>query len=117
MHSGACQEPDPNDEKAEKDRKKRKERTDEVIGELIETPGERPVIAVTLGDPAGIGPEVVLKALADPAVSSLAAWIIVGDRDELDRAAETCGIPLASLRGVTVRDLDELHGKKAVPGR
>ena len=33
MHSGVCQEPDPNDEKAEKDRKRRKDRTDEVMGE------------------------------------------------------------------------------------
>ena len=82
---GACpaktpkddQEPDPTDPKAGKDRK---DRTDEVMGDLIETPGERPVIAVTLGDPAGIGPEVVLKALADPTIAPLAAWTIVGDR-------------------------------------
>ena len=44
------------------------------MGDLIETTGERPVIAVTLGDPAGIGPEVVLKALADPTIAPLAAW-------------------------------------------
>ena len=29
---------------------------------------DSPVIALTMGDPAGIGPEVVLKALADPAL-------------------------------------------------
>lgn len=116
MHSGVCQDPDPNDEQAERDRK-RKDRADEVMGELIETPGERPVIAVTLGDPAGIGPEVVLKALADPAIAPLAAWTILGDRDELARASEACGIPLASLRGVTLRDLDALQGEPAVPGR
>ena len=31
----------------------------------------RPRLAVTLGDPAGIGPEVVLKALADPELLKL----------------------------------------------
>lgn len=28
----------------------------------------KPIVAVTMGDPAGIGPEIVLKALADPAI-------------------------------------------------
>ena len=87
------------------------------MGDLIETPGERPVIAVTLGDPAGIGPEVVLKALADPTIAPLAAWTIVGDRDQLERAGEACGIPLNSLRGVSVRHLDALHGQQVVPGK
>ena len=116
MHSGVCQEHDPNDEKAERIRAAEGPggRGD---GDLIETPGERPVIAVTLGDPAGIGPEVVLKALMDPAVAPLAAWTIVGDRDELARAGEACGISLSSLRGVTVRHLDALHGEQVVPGR
>ncbi len=43
-----------------------------------------PAIAVTVGDPAGIGPEVVLKALADPEVARRANWIIVGDGSVLD---------------------------------
>ena len=46
-----------------------------------------PRIAVTLGDPAGVGPEVVVKALADPSIASLARWLIVGDAAPL-RAAE-----------------------------
>jgi 4-hydroxythreonine-4-phosphate dehydrogenase len=28
-----------------------------------------PRLAITLGDPAGIGPEVILKALADPSIT------------------------------------------------
>jgi 4-phospho-D-threonate 3-dehydrogenase / 4-phospho-D-erythronate 3-dehydrogenase len=114
MPSRVCQAKDPAEAKK---RKKRKELADEPMDELIETTGERPVIAVTLGDPAGIGPEVVLKALADPTVAPLAAWRIIGDRDELERAGETCGIPLESLRGVKVRHLDALHGKDVTPGK
>jgi 4-hydroxythreonine-4-phosphate dehydrogenase len=38
----------------------------------------RPRIAVTLGDPRGIGPEVVAGALADPALAEAASWIVVG---------------------------------------
>lgn len=36
-------------------------------------------VAVTMGDPAGVGPEVVRKALDDPAVVQLADWVVVGD--------------------------------------
>src|SRR5580658_1293918 len=53
---------------------------------------KKQLIAVTIGDPAGVGAEVTLKALADPAVASLANWIIVGDAWVLDRAGESCGI-------------------------
>ena len=38
----------------------------------------RPRLAVTLGDPRGIGPEVVASALADPEVRALAEWIVIG---------------------------------------
>lgn len=47
-----------------------------------------PRIAVTIGDPAGIGPEVVLKELADPATAGLARWTVVGDTSVL-RDAES----------------------------
>ncbi|MUG97901.1 4-hydroxythreonine-4-phosphate dehydrogenase PdxA [Scytonema sp. UIC 10036] len=40
-------------------------------------------LALTLGDPAGISPEVILKALADPAVSKNCDVTVVGSRDLL----------------------------------
>ncbi|HEY9617042.1 MAG TPA: 4-hydroxythreonine-4-phosphate dehydrogenase PdxA [Microcoleaceae cyanobacterium] len=43
----------------------------------------RPRLAVTLGDPAGIGPEVVLKALADPQFSQQWEITVVGTRSLL----------------------------------
>lgn len=39
----------------------------------------RPSIAVTMGDPAGVGPEVVRKALEDPAIREAADWVVVCD--------------------------------------
>ncbi len=39
-----------------------------------------PVLAITVGDPLGIGPEVTLSALADRAVASAARWRIYGPR-------------------------------------
>lgn len=38
----------------------------------------RPRLAVTLGDPRGIGPEIVVKALRDPRVSAAADYVLVG---------------------------------------
>ncbi len=43
----------------------------------------RPRLALTLGDPAGIGPEVILKALADPAMSQNCDVTVIGSRDLL----------------------------------
>ncbi|MGA8149545.1 MAG: 4-hydroxythreonine-4-phosphate dehydrogenase PdxA [Terriglobales bacterium] len=62
----------------------------------------KPRIAVTIGDPAGIGPEVVLKALTSPEIQDLADWIIVGDRAALEKTYGTCGIIPASLHA-TIR--------------
>lgn len=46
----------------------------------------RPLLAITLGDPAGIGPEVILKALAQPAVYEESRPLVIGDRRILERA-------------------------------
>lgn len=45
-----------------------------------------------MGDPAGIGPEIVLKALADKELDSTCRPLIIGDFDVLRRTAESCGI-------------------------
>ncbi len=47
----------------------------------------RPLLAITMGDPAGIGPEIVLKALQHPAVYAHARPLVIGDRQTLERAA------------------------------
>ena len=49
---------------------------------------DRPTIAITLGDPAGIGPEVIVKALADPAIRQKARFIIYGLNEILNYAAD-----------------------------
>ncbi|MBI2340605.1 MAG: 4-hydroxythreonine-4-phosphate dehydrogenase PdxA [Deltaproteobacteria bacterium] len=41
-------------------------------------PKHKPTIAITLGDPQGIGPEIVKKALRDPRIKKLAHWKIFG---------------------------------------
>ncbi|WP_235876969.1 4-hydroxythreonine-4-phosphate dehydrogenase PdxA [Saccharopolyspora terrae] len=51
-----------------------------------------PAIAVTMGDAAGVGPEVIVRALADPELRGLARPVVIGDAARLTRAAEICGI-------------------------
>jgi 4-hydroxythreonine-4-phosphate dehydrogenase len=41
-----------------------------------------------MGDPAGIGPEVILKALADPIIKKIARPLILGDWDVLQRTRD-----------------------------
>jgi 4-hydroxythreonine-4-phosphate dehydrogenase len=53
-----------------------------------------PIIALTLGDPAGTGPELILKALAQPEVRALARMLVVGDAAVLDRAQSFTGTRL-----------------------
>ena len=57
-----------------------------------------PTIALTMGDPAGVGPEIVLKALADPEVTQLAHWTVVGDASILKMAERATGIDLQAAR-------------------
>lgn len=42
-------------------------------------------LLITLGDPAGIGPEIILRALADPEVNTCADLVVVGDRQLLQQ--------------------------------
>ncbi|MFN7661163.1 MAG: 4-hydroxythreonine-4-phosphate dehydrogenase PdxA, partial [Dolichospermum sp.] len=42
---------------------------------------KRPRLVLTLGDPAGIGPEVILKALADPEVTQNCDLTVVGNKN------------------------------------
>ena len=55
---------------------------------------EKPAIAITMGDPCGIGPEVVVKALADPSVYATCRPLVVGNIYAMQRAVELTGIPL-----------------------
>jgi 4-hydroxythreonine-4-phosphate dehydrogenase len=49
----------------------------------------RPRIGITMGDPSGIGPEVVLKAVAEREVLEVCAPVIVGDAQLLAHTART----------------------------
>ena len=51
-----------------------------------------PIIGITMGDGAGIGPEIIVKALAHPELAQLARIVVIGDRVRLEEAARICGV-------------------------
>ncbi|MBL0214498.1 MAG: 4-hydroxythreonine-4-phosphate dehydrogenase PdxA [Myxococcales bacterium] len=71
-----------------------------------------PRLGITLGDPAGIGPEIVAVALASAAPALLAGVIVYGDRGPLERGARAMGVTLPT--GVLV--VGDGVGERAVPG-
>jgi len=54
-----------------------------------------PVLGITMGDPAGIGPEVTARALADAAVRKAARAVVIGDARVMAAAARVAGLDLA----------------------
>lgn len=54
----------------------------------------RPLVAVTIGDPLGIGPEIVARALADPQTYAVCRPVVIGQEAALRRAMEVCGLEL-----------------------
>ncbi|KVN34776.1 4-hydroxythreonine-4-phosphate dehydrogenase PdxA [Burkholderia stagnalis] len=67
-----------------------------------------PVVALTLGDPAGIGPELIAKLLARPDATSRANLVLIGDRWLWEAGQRVAGVrvelePVASLAAVRER--------------
>src|SRR3990170_1821631 len=52
----------------------------------------RPTVGVTIGDPAGIGPEIVVRALAEDAACQSLDVVVIGDRWVLQRATGATGV-------------------------
>jgi 4-hydroxythreonine-4-phosphate dehydrogenase len=46
----------------------------------------RPLLALTMGDPVGVGPEIMVQALADPAVHQVCRPLVLGDLAAMTRA-------------------------------
>src|SRR5213593_146625 len=54
----------------------------------------RPRVAITMGDAAGIGPEIIVKSLADPAATEWCVPVVLGDARVLERAMAATGVRL-----------------------
>lgn len=54
----------------------------------------KPILGITMGDAAGIGPEIIVKALADKAIYEICRPLVIGDKKILDRALNVTGSSL-----------------------
>lgn len=48
----------------------------------------KPIIGITMGDPAGIGPEIVVKAISQPALNKICIPLVFGDAEILEKAMD-----------------------------
>lgn len=83
---------------------------------------KKPIIAIPMGDPAGIGPEIVLRAVLDSEVQAVANCLVVGDHSVLQQAIKACGLDpvihlVQSVRGIQwsgeaiqLMDLENIDG-------
>ena len=55
---------------------------------------EKPVLGITMGDAAGVGPEIIVKALADAHMYEISRPVVFGDKKILERAARITGSKL-----------------------
>jgi 4-hydroxythreonine-4-phosphate dehydrogenase len=63
----------------------------------------RPVVAITMGDPAGIGPEIVVKCLARREAHEICRPLVIGDVARLRRAAAICGLDASAIECVDLQ--------------
>lgn len=66
----------------------------------------KPRVGITFGDPAGIGPEIVLKSVAAPEVRAICTPVIIADRKEIQRQASLLALP-CDYPVVSEAELDE----------
>jgi 4-phospho-D-threonate 3-dehydrogenase / 4-phospho-D-erythronate 3-dehydrogenase len=55
---------------------------------------DKPVLAITMGDPGGIGPEIIAKALAHAEVYDESRPLVIGERRAMEAAVRITGRPL-----------------------
>jgi 4-hydroxythreonine-4-phosphate dehydrogenase len=96
---------------------------------LMKAKMKKPLLALTMGDPAGVGPEIILKTLDNPQVKRACRLLIFGDRQVLESTAGRLGkvFPLNSVRrldqsdgfngSVGLYEASRLDKDQVIPGR
>lgn len=66
----------------------------------------KPVIGIPIGDPAGIGPEITVKALKEMDIYDVCSPVVIGSREAVTRALMVCGL---KSKVNIVESFDELN--------
>ncbi|MBN1405001.1 MAG: 4-hydroxythreonine-4-phosphate dehydrogenase PdxA [Candidatus Omnitrophica bacterium] len=70
----------------------------------------KPVICITMGDPSGIGPEIIIKSLSAPAVREAASFIIVGDEFVFKQTTALTG---AAFKYKTIKNIKQIDSNSS----
>jgi len=87
---------------------------------------DKPVIGITMGDPCGVGAEIVVKALADSQLAGAAHYVVFGVSEQLAYTADLIEVDFTPARmqhedyhrmsaDVVVLDFDEISQPAAMP--
>ena len=77
----------------------------------------KPILAITMGDPAGIGPEIIVKALQLPKVWRVCRPLIIGSHSILERTIQSlkASIPIALVDGHDVTKAKQAFRRGHLP--
>jgi 4-hydroxythreonine-4-phosphate dehydrogenase len=81
---------------------------------IISTMSSLPRIAITMGDPAGVGPELCLKLLGDERIRQICRPLVYGDAGLLCRVARKLGLP--SPEASLIEQVGRLRAEEVQPG-
>jgi 4-hydroxythreonine-4-phosphate dehydrogenase len=73
---------------------------------------QRPIIAITMGDAAGVGPEIIMKSLGHIAIYEHCRPLVIGDAKRLAQAGEIC----ASTHAVRSLGVDQIEAARYEAG-
>ena len=71
----------------------------------------RTKIAIPMGDPAGVGPEIVVKTAVSKEILDLCDLVVIGDKKVLEKAAEICQV---DLKIHTIKNVEEGKYEKGI---
>ena len=78
---------------------------------------EQPVIALAMGDPCGISPELTAKVVALDEVRRAARVLVIGDRRVFGEGAKVAGIPVPDVEFQDLKHLDPATIRRGVASK
>ncbi|MEA4847888.1 MAG: 4-hydroxythreonine-4-phosphate dehydrogenase PdxA, partial [Clostridiaceae bacterium] len=69
-----------------------------------------PVLAITMGDPSGIGPEITAKAFNEKSIYDICKPVVIGDASVMKQAIQIAKVPLKVRAIENVGQAEFVHG-------
>jgi len=79
------------------------------MDKLLDSARSKPIVGVTMGDPAGIGPEICAKALTSNEVQGVARCLVIGDRRFIRQ-----GLKFARIEGIEINSIKKVSEAKFI---